>query len=149
MSNRTFAVTIAVVVLVLDQLTKWVAVETLDRPARLIGEFLRLRIIRNPGGAFGSLQNAGVLLGIIAIGAVFILVRLTESAERRTDATAFGLILGGAMGNLTDRIFRGDGFLDGAVVDFIDFNFFPAFNVADSAVTIGALLAVVISLRRS
>lgn len=136
------------IVLSLDQLTKWAAVETLDRPLQLIGEFLELRIVRNPGGAFGSLQNAGVLLGIVAVVAVFILVRLTESAERRTDALVFGLILGGALGNLTDRIFRGDGFLDGAVVDFVDFNFFPAFNVADAAVTIGAILAVILSFRR-
>lgn len=53
---------------------------------------------------------------------------------------ALGLVLGGAVGNLIDRLFRGDGFLDGGVVDFIDFSFFATFNVADACVTIGVIL---------
>jgi signal peptidase II len=59
-----------------------------------------------------------------------------------------GLVLGGAIGNLIDRIFRGPGLLDGEVVDFIDFDFFPTFNVADSAITIGAVLAVLLAIRQ-
>jgi signal peptidase II len=148
LSNRTIALAVAATVLALDQITKVLVVATIDRPVELVGEFLRLRVIRNPGGAFGTLQNSGVLLGLVAVVAAFILVRLSGEAEKRAEALVFGLILGGAVGNLADRIFRGDGVLDGAVVDFIDFDFFPAFNVADSCITIGAILAILLSLRR-
>ncbi len=67
---------------------------------------------------------------------------LAGKVERRREVAALALVLGGALGNLIDRIFRGDGLLDGGVVDFIDLSFFPAFNVADSAITIGAGLAL-------
>jgi signal peptidase II len=63
------------------------------------------------------------------------------------ETVALGLVLGGAVGNLVDRAFRGDGFLDGGVVDFVDFSFFPAFNVADSAITVGAILALWFAFR--
>ena len=65
-----------------------------------------------------------------------------RKVERPYDAVALGLVLGGATGNLIDRLLRGDGLLDGKVVDFLDFSFFPAFNVADSAITVGAALAL-------
>ena len=147
MTGRRPALAVAAAVVVADQLTKWWAVNALaDGPIEVIGEFLRFRLVLNPGGAFNSLQNAGVLLGVVAIGAVLVLVRLSGSAADNREAVIFGLILGGAVGNLIDRLFRGGGFLDGEVVDWISFNFFPTFNVADSAVTIGAALAVLIAL---
>lgn len=147
MTGRRLALAVAAAVVTLDQLTKWWAVNALDDgPIEILGEFLRLRLVFNPGGAFNSLQNAGVLLGVVAIGAVLILVRLSGSAADNREAVVFGLILGGAAGNLIDRIFRADGFLDGKVVDWISFDFFPTFNVADSAVTIGAILAILIAL---
>ena len=74
--------------------------------------------------------------------AVVVIVLVIRKVERGYDAVALGLVLGGAIGNLLDRIFRGDGLLDGRVVDFLDFSFFPAFNVADSAITVGAALAL-------
>lgn len=147
MTGRQLALAVAAAVVGLDQLTKWWAVNVLDDgPIEVLGEFLRFRLVFNPGGAFNSLQNAGVLLGLVAIGAVLVLVRLSGSAGDNREAMIFGLILGGAAGNLIDRLFRGDGFLDGEVVDWISFDFFPTFNVADSAVSIGAALAILISL---
>lgn len=147
MTGRRLALAVAAAVVVVDQLTKWWAVNALaDGPIEIIGEFLRFRLVFNPGGAFNSLQNAGVLLGVVAIGAVLVLVRLSGSATDSREAVIFGLILGGAAGNLIDRLFRGSGFLDGEVVDWISFNFFPTFNVADSAVTIGAALAILFAL---
>lgn len=146
MSNRSIALAVAAGVLGLDQLTKWWALNVLDEgPISIIGDFLTLRLVFNPGAAFNSLQGSGVLIAVIAIVVVLVLVRVSGSAEHRHEAVLFGLILGGAAGNLADRIFRADGFLDGKVVDWIDLWFIPTFNVADSSLTIGALLAVLVS----
>lgn len=148
MSNRRLTLAVAAVVVTLDQLTKWMALALFDDgPTSLIGDFLVLRLVRNPGAAFNSLQGSGVLIGVVAIVVVLVLVRLSGSTEHRSEAVVFGLILGGAVGNLADRIFRGDGFLDGAVIDWIDWWFIPTFNVADASLTVGAALAVLVSVR--
>ena len=77
-------------------------------------------------------------------------IPLLGESSRRVEAVALGMVLGGAIGNLVDRVFRGDGLLDGAVVDFIDFSFFPTFNVADAAINIGvALLLIATFVKRS
>ena len=148
MSTRTVALSVGGAVLVLDQLTKWWAIEALsDGPIVLVDGFLALRYVTNPGAAFGMLPGAGSIIALAAIAAVVFIVVVVRSVELPVEAGALGLVMGGALGNLTDRIFRGAGLLDGEVVDFIDFDFFPAFNVADSAITIGALLALVLALR--
>jgi signal peptidase II len=145
-SNRAVALAVAAVVIGLDQLTKWWALNALDDgPISVLGDFLRLKLVFNPGAAFNSLQGSGVLIAVIAIVVVLVLVRVSGSAEHRHEVVVFGLILGGAAGNLADRVFRGDGFLDGEVVDWIDWWFIPTFNVADASLTIGAVLAVIVS----
>jgi signal peptidase II len=137
---------IGAIVVIADQLTKWWALETFaDGPTSIIGDFLTLKLVRNSGAAFNSLQGSGVLIAVIAIAVVLVLVRVSGTAEHRHEAWIFGLILGGAAGNLADRIFRADGFLDGAVVDWIDLWFIPTFNVADASLTFGATLAVLVS----
>ena len=147
-TNRRLAVVVAAGVLVGDQLTKWWAVEALaDGPISLIGDFLQFRLIRNSGAAFGTLQNAGVLLAIIAVVAILLLLRVSAEAEHRHEVVIFGLVLGGAAGNLADRVFRADGFFDGRVVDFVDFSFWPTFNVADSAITSAVVLALLTAFR--
>ena len=146
MSNRSIALAVAAVIIGLDQLSKWWALNALDDgPITLIGDFLVLKLVFNPGAAFSSLQGSGVLLAVIAIVVVLVLVRVSGSAEHRHEAAVFGLILGGAAGNLLDRIFRADGFLDGKVVDWVDLWFIPTFNVADSSLTVGAVLAVAVA----
>ena len=128
-------------VLVLDQLTKWWVVATLPgEPITLIDGFLDLRYVTNSGASFSMLQGAGSLIAVAVIAIVVLIVMLVRKIAHTPEAIAFGLVLGGAIGNLADRIFRGPGFFDGAVVDFVDFSFFPAFNVADSAVSVGAVL---------
>jgi signal peptidase II len=140
---RLIALAVGAAVLGADQLTKWWALAAFDDgPTSVLGDFLVLRLVRNPGAAFNSLQGSGVLIAVIAIVVVLVLVRVSGSAEHRHEAVIFGLILGGAIGNLADRIFRADGFLNGEVVDWIDLWFIPTFNVADASLTVGAALAV-------
>lgn len=147
MTNRSLALAVAAAVLVADQLTKWWALNALDDgPISIIGDFLVLRLVRNPGAAFNSLQGSGVLIAVLAIAVVLVLVRVSGSAEHRHEAIVFGLILGGAAGNLADRIFRADGFLNGEVVDWIDLWFIPTFNVADASLTIGAAIALLVTV---
>jgi signal peptidase II len=145
-SPRRVALLIGAIVVIADQLTKWWALAAFsDGPTSIIGDFLAFKLVRNSGAAFNSLQGSGVLIAVIAIVVVLVLVRVSGTAEHRHEAWVFGLILGGAAGNLADRIFRADGFLDGAVVDWIDLWFIPTFNVADASLTIGASLAVLVS----
>ncbi|MFQ5555544.1 MAG: signal peptidase II [Acidimicrobiia bacterium] len=131
---------IAVAVVAADQVTKVWAVVAIDRPIELIGEFLRFRLTRNPGAAFSSFMGGGRWLAVVAIViAVGVAIALPR-VSRRFEQVALALILGGAAGNLLDRVFRGEGVLDGAVVDFIDFSFWPTFNLADSAISIGVVI---------
>lgn len=146
MNPRLVALAVGAVVITADQLTKWWALAAFaDGPTSVIGDFLTFRLVRNPGAAFNSLQGSGVLIAVIAFAVVLVLVRVSGTAEHRHEAVVFGLILGGAAGNLADRIFRGDGFLNGAVVDWVDLWFIPTFNVADASLTIGATLAVLVT----
>ena len=134
----------------LDQLTKtWALRAAGDEPIVLIADFLQIRVARNTGAAFSILAGWGPLIGIVAVGVVVLIFVALGEAGHRLEAIGLGLILGGAVGNLLDRIFRGDGFFDGAVVDFVDFDFFPTFNVADAALNVGvALLLIAVFLRR-
>ena len=138
---RRLAVRLAVGVIVVDQATKIWAVAALDDgPLRLIGDVIRLRVTRNSGAAFSSLQGYGPIIGVAVVGVVGLILWMLNRPLGRLEVVGLGLVLGGAIGNLVDRIFRGDGFLDGPVVDWIDPSFFPAFNGADSAITIGVVL---------
>jgi signal peptidase II len=134
------------VVVAVDQLTKWWAVRTLQ--TRTIDLFwtLRLDLSRNTGAAFSRFVGHGPIIALLAIGIVAVLLWQGRTVGSRTGAVALGLILGGAVGNLLDRAFRGGGFMHGAVVDFIDPQWWPVFNVADSCVVIGAILLVIVSL---
>jgi signal peptidase II len=142
------ALGIAVAVVVVDQLTKRWAVDALaDGPIVLIDGWLELDLTFNPGAAFSSLQGIGPLLGIAAVAvAGWITILIRRRSTGTGEVVALALVLGGAVGNLVDRVTRGDGLLDGAVVDFIEPSFFPTFNVADAAITVGAVLLVVFTL---
>lgn len=140
----------AVGVVILDQLTKiWALRAAGDEPIELIADVLQIRVARNTGAAFSILTGWGPLIGIVAVGVVVLIFVALGDAGHRFEAIGLGLILGGAVGNLLDRVFRGDGFFDGAVVDFVDFDFFPTFNVADAALNVGvAFLLIAVFLRR-
>jgi len=149
LSPRVAAFIAGGAVVVVDQLTKWWAASVLPgNPISLIGDFLQLRYYTNSGAAFSMLEGSGSIIALVAIAVVLFIVLVVRSVPYRPEAIALGLVLGGAVGNLLDRVFRGGGFLDGKVVDFVDFSFFPAFNAADSAITIGAILALIFAFMR-
>lgn len=139
---------VAAAVFVLDQLTKQWAVATLDDRTIDVVWTLRFNLVRNTGAAFSLLVGLGPFIAIGVVVVVIVLVRTGRSAATRPMAVAIGLIVGGALGNLADRVFRsGDGFLGGAVVDFVDLQWWPVFNVADASVVIGSALLVLSGMR--
>jgi signal peptidase II len=138
---------IAAVVIVLDQLSKHWAVNRLsrDRTIDLVGS-LRFNLAFNKGMAFSRGQGAGPILSLVAFAVVFVLLRRPPKSWLPTLATAG--VIGGALGNVIDRAFRGhEGFLRGGVVDFIDLQWWPIFNIADIGVTVGAAVLIISSLR--
>lgn len=141
-----FAVTVAAVV-VLDQVTKAVALDVLagGRTIDLVWT-LRFNLTFNYGMAFSAGTGAGPLIGTVALGVAAWVARLGWRAALPSHAVVLGLVCGGALGNVVDRLFRGDGWMRGGVVDFIDLQWFPVFNLADSAITIGAAAIVLAGL---
>jgi signal peptidase II len=141
-------VAIVVGVVALDQLTKVWAVERLaDGPVTVLGDDIGFRLSRNSGGAFSVFQGFTPFLALLAVVLTVILVRAVSRTDDRLMLVALALVLGGALGNLLDRLFRSPGFLRGEVVDFVGVKSFPTFNVADSAITVGAVLLLVATLR--
>jgi signal peptidase II len=139
---------IAALALVLDQLTKWWAVSVLDdRTITLVGS-LQLKRTTNFAAAFSLGAGRGALIPILAIIVVAVLIRTGLSENSTLGVVALAMILGGALGNLADRGFRaGHGFLGGGVVDFIDPQWWPVFNVADVCVVVGGGLVILSSWR--
>ena len=144
---------LASTVIVLDLATKILVVAVLsettppaDQP-RILGGLVYFSLIRNAGAAFSLATGMTWILAIIATGVVIFIIRLAPRLKSTRWAVALGLILGGAVGNLIDRIFRAPGFFQGHVVDFVSVfgpnaEYFPVFNVADSAITIGGIVLV-------
>jgi signal peptidase II len=136
------------VIILLDQLTKvWAVANLADGPIRIFGDDVEFALTRNSGSAFSGFQGFTPVLAIGAIIVTIVLARVLRNANDRLLIVALTLLLGGALGNLMDRIFRAPGFLRGHVVDFVAVGSFPVFNVADSCVTIGAILLIICSLR--
>ncbi|MGE5209963.1 MAG: signal peptidase II [Acidobacteriota bacterium] len=141
-------VAIALAVIALDQLTKHWAVTSLgtDREIDLFWT-LRLNLAFNNGMAFGQGQGFGPVIAVIATVVIVYLLVSLQSEASPMGTIGMGLLIGGAAGNLIDRLFRGDdGFLQGGVVDFIDFQWFPIFNIADMAINVGAALLILNSI---
>ena len=139
---------VAAAVVALDQLTKWWALRTLgDRSIDLVGS-LRLALTFNKAGAFGLGSSFVPVLAVVAVGVVLVFVVRGDPSTRLAVAVALGLVLGGAFGNLADRVFRDPGLLRGAVIDFIDLQWWPVFNLADAAITCGCVLLVLTAGRR-
>jgi signal peptidase II len=130
----------AVAVLVLDILTKGWAVSALS-DGRDIHIFwtLHFALTHNEGMAFSTGTNIGPFIGMLAIVVIAILVATMRKQSNVMSLVATGCIVGGATGNVLDRVFRGTGFMNGAVVDFIDLRWWPVFNVADIGIVCGAI----------
>ena len=133
----TFAVAAALVV-ALDQLTKHWALSALDDgPVEVIGS-LQLNLVFNDSAAFSLGGGNTTVIAMLGVGLAAVLLVMGLRAERRAWALGLGIVLGGALGNLTDRAFRrGDGFLGGHVVDMVDLQWWPVFNVADASLWVG------------
>jgi signal peptidase II len=140
---------VAVVWLVADQLTKhWAVNELTDRNIDIIGS-LRFNLAFNRGMAFSQGEGLGPVIAILAMLIVVALLVGLRTTGSRVAAFATGMVLGGAVGNLVDRMFRrgGDGVLTGAVVDFIDVQWWPIFNIADIGVVVGAIVLLLTAWR--
>ncbi|CAN5489272.1 signal peptidase II [soil metagenome] len=138
---------LASVIVVLDQLTKHWALNALSgEPPHHVIWTLQWNLTFNSGMAFSKGRDMGPIIGVLALLVAGVVVATVRKQPQRVIAVAAGFVLGGAIGNLCDRIFRGDGWLRGSVVDFIDFQWFPIFNVADMAVNIGGAVFVLWSL---
>jgi signal peptidase II len=145
------SVLIAVFVVIFDQLTKhWALTALRDGPIDVIWT-LRFRLVFNRGMAFGQGQGLGPIIGVLALIIIVVLLVSLRRGTGRIGTVGVGLVVGGAVGNLIDRLFRSPAWFRGAVVDFIDFQWFPVFNLADMAINLGAallILGVILASRR-
>jgi signal peptidase II len=148
-SRLPLLLAVAGLVLAGDLVTKWLAVRELgDRePVDLFGGLLTLRLVRNAGAAFGVAQGLTIAFTVVAAAVVVVILRLSRRLASLPWAVALGLVLGGAVGNLVDRVFRAPGPGRGHVVDFLELPHWPVFNLADSAIVSAGVLMVLLSLR--
>lgn len=139
---------VAVVVLAADLITKILAVALIEPgdPVEIIGDTVTFKLVRNSGAAFSMATGYTWILTIVALAVVAGIIRYSNRLGSIWWALGLGLVLGGAVGNLIDRIFRAPGPLRGHVVDFMSVGWWPVFNVADSAVVCGAVLLVGLTL---
>lgn len=134
-------VAIGAVVVLVDQLVKnWALGSLDDGPINVIGDFFRLLLVFNSGAAFSMGENATPVFSILATVVVLGLLWFATRVRNEWWAIGLGLILGGAAGNLGDRIFRAPSFLHGHVVDYLSFGAFPVFNIADASLTVGVVV---------
>ncbi|WJV49332.1 signal peptidase II [Streptomyces flavofungini] len=140
---------VALVAYALDLVSKMIVVAELEHhePIDVVGDLLRFNAIRNAGAAFGMGEAYTIIFTVIAAIVIVVIARLARKLYSLPWAIALGLLLGGALGNLTDRIFRSPGVFKGAVVDFIAPKGFAVFNLADSAIVCGGILIVLLSFR--
>ncbi len=141
---------IAVAVLAADIVTKSIVVATLSGrpPVHVLGSFLQFSETRNPGAAFSiGGPSTTVLFTAIAVGVIVFILRTSRQIRSIGWAVTLGLLLGGATGNLTDRLLRSPGPFRGYVVDWIQVPHWPVFNIADSCIVCGGVLAVILTMR--
>ncbi len=140
-------IALAIGLVVADQLTKhWAVNELADgRPIDVVWT-LRWNLAFNSGMAFSRGQGLGPIIAVVATVVIVWLLVSLRSAGGKLSVFGMGCVLGGAAGNLVDRAFRGDAWLRGSVVDFIDFQWFPIFNIADIAINVGAAALILNAL---
>jgi signal peptidase II len=140
---------VAVFVIAADVISKAVVVSRLANhpPVHVLGDFLELVLTRNSGAAFSIGTSLTVVFTAIAVGVVIYILRAARNLRSLGWAIALGLLLGGATGNLLDRIFRAPGPFVGHVVDWIQLPHWPVFNLADSSVVCGGILVALLALR--
>jgi signal peptidase II len=137
------------VVWLIDLGTKVWAVEVLSSRAnvQIIGSFLQLTFVQNSGAAFGIGAGSTIIFTLFALAVLIFITRYALQITSKGWALVCGLVLGGILGNLTDRIFREPSFLQGHVIDWIQIPNWPVFNIADSAIVIAAVVAIILTIR--
>ncbi|HEY9314137.1 signal peptidase II [Williamsia sp.] len=141
-------VAVAAAIIIADLVTKIIAVAVIKpgEPIEIIGDTITFKLVRNSGAAFSMATGYTWVLTIVALAVVVGIVRYSSRLGSIWWAIGLGLVLGGAVGNLIDRLFRSPGVLRGHVVDFVSVGWWPVFNIADSAVVCGAILLVGLTL---
>jgi signal peptidase II len=140
---------VACVTYALDVATKTLALQRLDGGSSepVVGDLLKLTLVRNPGAAFSTGTSYTVLLTLVALVATVVVVVLSRRLGDRLWAFGLGCLLGGILGNLTDRLFREPGFLRGHVIDFLQLPNWPVFNVADICINVAAGVIILQAVR--
>ena len=139
---------LALIVWALDFFTKnWALANLSSSPRKVIGSFLQLTLLRNPGAAFSMATGFTIVFTSISIAVAIFITRYASRITSGWWSVVAGLVLGGVLGNLTDRIFRSPGFLYGHVIDWIELPNWPIFNVADSSIVIAAGIAILLTAR--
>lgn len=140
---------VALLVLGIDQLTKAIVLAKLEPgdPVNVIGSFVRFNLVKNPGAAFSLGTGYTVVLTVIAVGVAAAVINLSRRLNSVGWTAAFGLLLGGAAGNLCDRFFREPAPFRGHVIDFVQLPHWAIFNCADTAIVTAACLMVLQTLR--
>jgi signal peptidase II len=150
--NRNLVIvgTMASLVYASDLLTKIWAVERLSDPnssIEIVGDLFQLELTRNPGAAFGIGVGMTIVFTLLSLVVVGVVLRTSNRLGSTWWAVVFGLVLGGALGNLTDRLFRSPGFMRGHVIDFLHLKNWPVFNLADTAFCIAGAIVFLLVLR--
>jgi signal peptidase II len=140
---------VGLVVYLLDQGSKALAVASLEHrpPVRVLGDLLELTLVRNPGAAFSTGTSYTIVLSLVAVTATVVVLVLARRLRNRLWAFGLGCLLGGVLGNLTDRVFREPSVLRGHVVDFIALPHWPVFNVADMSINVAAAVIIIQAVR--
>lgn len=149
-TRRNYAVGLATGagVVVVDVLTKrWASSRFTAEPVDVLGEFLQFRFVENTGAAFSMFQGAGSFFGVAALAAIAAVVWFMRNARNLWEVVGLGLVMGGAAGNLVDRLARGEGLLDGPVIDWVSLWVIPTFNIADASITLAVVSLLVGSWR--
>ena len=134
---------------ILDLATKLWAVNTLSNRSEieLLGNFFQLTLVRNPGAAFSFAEGATIFLTLFGLVVLTMIFYFSHRITSKGWAVVLGLLMGGILGNLVDRIFREPGFLRGHVIDWMQLPNWPVFNIADSAIVAAAVISMVLSAR--
>lgn len=131
-----------------DYATKsWALTSFSANPQPVIGDFLRFTLVKNPGAAFSIASGFTILFSLLAVVVIATIIRFASRIVSRGWLTCAGLLLGGVLGNLTDRIFREPGFFLGHVIDWIQIPHWPVFNIADIAISTAAFIAFLQAVR--
>ena len=140
---------VAATTLALDVVSKVLVVSRLEgrEPISVLGRYLELDVSRNSGAAFSFAQGATVVFTLVAVAVAVVIIRSARNLRSGPWALSLGLLLGGALGNLVDRLLRSPGVGRGAVVDWIHVIHYPVFNAADSGIVVGGLVAVLLASR--